>query len=571
MLPYMSVSSTRNRSLTELAIGIVAIALLAYISTFVNFRLDLTSEKRYTLDRSTKEVLSDLDDVVYIRVYLDGNLPMGFRRMRRELKELLDEFRVHGGRMIEYEFIDPLGSVDKTERDAFVRDLYDMGLEPTNIQERDPRGGTTQRAVFPGAIISYKGKEQVVNLLRNNPALSGEENINISVQGFEYSLVSTILSLKPNELPKLAFVHGHGQLDELETGDIAQELVKQFEVHRVVLGGEVGGLNPYSVVVVAGPTERIPEADKLVLDQYIMGGGNVLWIVDGVKVSVDSLSQGATTLAFPNDHNLDDMLFRYGARINPTLIQDMQSAVIPVNVSLEGQDSRFVPAPWVYYPLINAPGTHPITRNLNLISSKFVSPIDTVGMDSNIDKQILLKTSPYSRTLNVPLFINLRQIERSPLESEFNLSNLPVAVLLEGVFPSAFTNRPLSSYNNGRPFSFHEQSVPTKMVVISDAEIIRNEVSRRPDGAYVTPLGYDRYSRQTYGNKEFIVNVINYLNDDKGLMNLRTREFKLRLLDKSKVLENRVRWQVVNLTLPSLALLIFIGVWLLIRKKRYTK
>lgn len=567
----MSALSARNRSLTEFAIGIVAIVLLVYISSFVNFRLDLTSEKRYTLDNATKEVLSDLDDVVFIRVYLDGNLPIGFRRMRRELKELLDEFTVYGGKMIEYEFIDPLASVDKAERDAFVRDLYDRGLEPTNIQERDPRGGTTQRAVFPGAIVSYKGKEQVVNLLRNNPALSGEENINISVQGFEYSLVSTILALKPDELPKLAFVHGHGQLDELETGDIAQELVKQFEVHRVILGGEVGGLNPYSVVVVAGPTERIPEEDKLVLDQYIMGGGKVLWVVDGVNVSIDSLSQGSTTLAFPNNHNLDDMLFRYGVRINPTLVQDMQSAVIPVNVALEGQDSRFVPAPWVYYPLLNAPSSHPITRNLNLILGRFVSPLDTVGMDPNIDKQILLRTSPYSRILNVPLFINLRQIERSPLESEFNMSHLPVAVLLEGVFPSVFTNRPLSSFNNKRPFSFHEQSVPTKMVVISDADIIRNEVSRRPDGAYVTPLGYDRYSRQTYGNKEFIVNAINYLNDDKGLMNLRSREFKLRLLDKSKVLEHRVRWQVINLTLPSIVLLLFVGIWLYIRRKRYTR
>jgi ABC-2 type transport system permease protein len=566
----MSALSTRNRSLTEFAIGIVVIVLLAYISNFVHFRLDLTAEQRYTLDNTTKEVLSDLDDVVYVRVYLDGNLPMGFRRMKRELKELLDEFSVYGERMIEYEFIDPLAAVDKAERDAFVRDLYDRGLEPTNIQERDPRGGTTQRAVFPGAIVSYKGKEQVVNLLKNNPAISGEENINISVQGFEYTLISTILALKPIELPKLAFVHGHGELDELETGDIAQELVKQFEVHRVVLGGEVGGLNPYSVVVMAGPTERIPEADKLVLDQYIMGGGNVLWVVDGVNVSVDSLSQGSTTLAFPNNHNLDDMLFKYGARINPTLVQDMQSAVIPVNVALEGQDSKFVPAPWVYYPLLNAPSTHPVTRNLNLIFSRFVSPIDTVGMNPSIQKQILLSTSPYSRTLNVPLFINLRQIERSPLESEFNQSNLPVAVLLEGVFPSAFTNRPLSSLNNGQAFSFHEASVPTKMVVISDADIIRNEVSRRPDGAYVTPLGYDRYSRQTYGNKEFVVNAINYLNDDKGLMNLRTREFKLRLLDKTKVLEQRVKWQVINLTIPSILLLIFVGIWLYIRRKRYT-
>lgn len=567
----MGALSARKRNIFELIIGIVAVVLLCYISSFVYLRFDLTSEKRYTLDSSTKQVLENLEDVVHVRIYLDGDLPIGFKRMQRELKETMDEFNVYGGNMFDYEFIDPAKSSDKVERDAFMRDLNDKGLEPTNVQERDPSGGTSQRVIFPGAIVSYKGKEAVVNLLKNNPALSGEENINISIQGFEYSLISTILNLQPDSLPKLAFIHGHGQLDEMETGDIAQELVEQFEVHRVMLGGEVGGLDPYSVVVMAGPSESVPESDKLVLDQYVMGGGKVLWIVDGVKVSVDSLSKGATTLAFPNNHNLDDMLFRYGARVNPTLIQDMQCAVIPVNVSLQGQDARFEPAPWTFYPLLNAPDSHPITRNINLISTKFISPIDTVGQNPDIHKHILLKSSSYSRTLNVPLFINLRQIEQSPLEREFNQSNLPVGVLLEGVFPSVFSNRPLSNLNNGNPFQFRESSIPTRMIVLSDADIIRNEVSRRGDGAYITPLGFDRYTNQTYGNKDLLINMINYLNDDKGLMNLRTREFKLRLLDRNKVLEDRVKWQVINVVIPSVILLLFVGIWLFIRRKRFTK
>lgn len=567
----MSSTSARKRSLVELIIGLVALVLLYFISDFVYVRFDLTTEKRYTLSNTTKDVLMNLDDVVYVRIFLDGDLPLGFRKMRREIKESLDEFKVYGDRMFQFEFINPSKSTDKAQRDAFLRDLYDRGLEPTNVQERDTRGGTSQRVIFPGAIVSYKGREGVVNLLKNNPALSGDENINISIQGFEYSIISTILKLMPDSLPKLAFVHGHGQLDEFETGDIAQELVDQFEVHRVILGGEVGGLSPYSVVIMAGPTERVPEWDKLVLDQYIMGGGKILWLVDGVNVSIDSLSRGATTLAFPNNHILDDVLFRYGARVNPNLIQDMQCAVIPVNVSLEGQDARFAPAPWVFYPLINSPSSHPITRNLNLISSRFPSPVDTVGMNPEVHKQILLRTSSHSRVLNTPLFINLRQIELSPLEREFINSFVPVAVLLEGVFPSAFTNRPLSAFNNGQPFNFRERSMPTRMIVISNADIIRNEVSRRGDGAYITPLGYDRYTNQTFGNKELIVNMVNYLNDDIGLMNLRTREFKLRLLDKSKVLEHRVRWQVINLVLPSIFLLIFVGVWMYVRRRRYTR
>ena len=563
--------SPRSKSFLELAIGFVTIILIGYIASVAYLRFDLTTEKRYTLDRNTKDVLSNLDDIVHVKVYLDGELPLGFRYMQRELSELIGEFEVYGKRMFQFELIDPTSSTNKAEREAMLRDLTDKGLEPTNVQERDPKGGSTQRIIFPGAVVSYKGREAVVNLLKNNPALSGDENINISIQGFEYAILSAMLKLQPDSLPKLAFVHGHGQLDEFETGDIAQELVGQFEVHRVMLGGEVGGLDPYSVVIMAGPTKRVSEADKLVLDQYIMGGGKVLWFVDGVTVSIDSLSNGATTLAYPNNHNLEDILFKYGARVNPTLIQDMQCSVIPVNVSLPGQDSRFAPAPWVYYPLLNSPSNHPITRNLNIVSAKFVSPVDTVGLNPEVQKQILLKTSPYTRTVNVPAFINLAQIEQSPLERDFTQSNLPIAVLLEGEFPSVFTNRPLASLNNGNSFRFRENSLPTRMIVVADADIIRNDVSRRGDGAYITPLGYDRYTNQTYGNKDLVVNMVNYLNDDMGLMNLRSREFKLRLLDKNKVLEQRTKWQLLNLVVPSAVLLLFVIAWLLVRRKRYAK
>ena len=563
--------SPRSKSFLELAIGFVTIILIGYIASVAYLRFDLTTEKRYTLDRNTKDVLSNLDDIVHVKVYLDGELPLGFRYMQRELSELLGEFEVYGKRMFQFELIDPTSSTNKAEREAMLRDLTDKGLEPTNVQERDPKGGSTQRIIFPGAVVSYKGREAVVNLLKNNPALSGDENINISIQGFEYAILSAMLKLQPDSLPKLAFVHGHGQLDEFETGDIAQELVGQFEVHRVMLGGEVGGLDPYSVVIMAGPTKRVSEADKLVLDQYIMGGGKVLWFVDGVTVSIDSLSNGATTLAYPNNHNLEDILFKYGARVNPTLIQDMQCSVIPVNVSLPGQDSRFAPAPWVYYPLLNSPSNHPITRNLNIVSAKFVSPVDTVGLNPEVQKQILLKTSPYTRTVNVPAFINLAQIEQSPLERDFTQSNLPIAVLLEGEFPSVFTNRPLASLNNGNSFRFRENSLPTRMIVVADADIIRNDVSRRGDGAYITPLGYDRYTNQTYGNKDLVVNMVNYLSDDMGLMNLRSREFKLRLLDKNKVLEQRTKWQLLNLVVPSAVLLLFVIAWLLVRRKRFAK
>jgi len=247
---------SRRKSIVELTLFVLSLVLLGYILNFKFLRLDLTSEKRYTLSNVTKSVVSDLDDVVFVKVYLDGDLPIGFKRMQRALKETLDEFRVFGPTTFHYEFIDPSVSSSKDVRDAELRHLHDLGLEPTNVQERNPKGGTTQRIIFPGAIVNYKGREAVVNLLNNNPALSGDENINISIQEFEFKLISTIIRLKPDVLPKLAFVHGHGQLDELETGDIVQDLSQQFEVHRVILGGEVGGLDPYAVVIMAGPTKK---------------------------------------------------------------------------------------------------------------------------------------------------------------------------------------------------------------------------------------------------------------------------------------------------------------------------
>jgi gliding-associated putative ABC transporter substrate-binding component GldG len=561
----------KSKDVKEFLLVLATIILVAYLSSFVFFRIDLTSEKRYTLSRITKQSLKELPDMVHIRVYLDGELPIGFKRMRKSLKETLEEFHVYGGRNFHYQFIDPSASPNQKERDEFYRDLYNKGLEPTSVQERDTRGGSTQTIIFPSAIVSYKGKEVALNLLKNNQSLSGEENINLSVQAFEYALLNAIKLLTQEERPKVAFIHGHGELDEFQTGDIAKELSVQYEVHRAILGGEVGGLDPYAAVIVAGPSKSVPEADKLVLDQYIMNGGKVLWFVDAITISIDSLSKGSTTLAFPNNHNLDDILFRYGVRVNPSVIQDMQCATIPINVSLAGQEPRFAPAPWVFYPLFSTPLNHPITRNVNLVYGRFVSPIDTVGANTEVTKTVLLRSSANSRLLNTPLFVNLRQIEQSPLERDFNRRHLPTAMLLEGRFESPFQNRILKSFNNGNPFDFKEKSAYARMIVVSDADIIRNEVTQRPDGVYVTPLGFDRFTNKTYGNKELVVNMVNYLADDLGLMSLRSREFKLRLLDRKKVLAERSKWQLINMTIPSAIMILFALIWIFVRKRRYAR
>ncbi len=563
--------SARYKGLVRLAIALTTIAMVVFLSNIFYLRFDLTSEKRYTLQDVTKRTLKDLNDAIYIKVYLDGDLPIGLNRMKKALTETLDEFRIVAGKNIQYEFVNPSESVNTKERQKVYNQLYEKGLQPTNIQQNDKEGGSSQKLVFPGLIMSYAGREVPVNLLKNIPGLSADENINLSIQNFEFALVDGLIRLTTETRPKIAFIQGHGEFDEFQTGDIEKALSEYYDIDRVAIRGNIDILKPFQTVIIAGTNQPMPEADKIAIDQFVMNGGRVLWFIDPVQVSIDSLSNGASTLAFVNQHNLDDMLFRYGARLNPMLVQDLQCAVIPVNMALAGQEPKFVPAPWVYYPLLSAPTNHPVTRNLNLIHSQFVSPVDTVGGSSAIKKQYLLYTSMNGKVLQVPLFVSLSQVNQRINEREFRISNIPVAVELSGEFQSVFRNRPLSGYNNGQPFEFKDKSAFTRMIVVADADIIRNDVQRRPNGAYIIPLGYDRFTNQTFGNKELVMNMVRYLNDDEGLMNLRSRDFKLRLLDRKAILQSRLKWQLINMLIPSVILVIGGFVWLYVRRRRYTR
>jgi len=563
--------SARYKGLVRLAIALTTIAMVVFLSNIFYLRFDLTSEKRYTLQDITKRTLKDLNDAIYLKVYLDGDLPIGLNRMKKALTETLDEFRVIAGKNIQYEFINPSESANTKERQKVYNQLYEKGLQPTNIQQNDKEGGSSQKLVFPGLIMNYAGREVPVNLLKNIPGLSADENINLSIQNFEFALVDGLMKLTTETRPKIAFIQGHGEFDEFQTGDIEKALSEYYDIDRVAIRGNIDALKPFQTVIIAGTNQPMPEADKIVIDQFVMNGGRVLWFIDPVQVSIDSLSKGASTLAFVNQHNLDDMLFRYGARLNPMLIQDLQCAVIPVNMALAGQEPKFVPAPWVYYPLLAAPTNHPVTRNLNLIHSQFVSPVDTVGGSSAIKKQYLLYTSMNGKVLQVPLFVSLSQVNQLINEREFRISNIPVAVELSGEFQSVFRNRPLSGYNNGQPFEFKDKSAFTRMIVVADADIIRNDVQRRPNGAYIIPLGYDRFTNQTFGNKELVMNMVRYLNDDEGLMNLRSRDFKLRLLDRKAILQSRLKWQLINMLIPSAILVIGGFVWLYVRRRKYTR
>lgn len=560
----------KKQNIIQLIIALVIILLVSYISSNIYFRLDLTADKRYTLSDATVEILDSLEDVVYIEIYLDGEMPIGFQRMQKSIHELMDEFRVIANSEIQYQFINPSKSSDQSKRNAIYQDLYDRGLNPTNVKDRDEEGGLAEKILFPGAIITFQEKETPINLLVNNPGLSAEVNLNNSIQSLEYEFIDAIRKITTKQRKKIAFIEGQGELDEFYTGDITRTLNEYYEIDRVTIKEYINILDPYDAVIIAGPTEQYTEKSKFIVDQYIMNGGKVLWFVESVKISMDSLSTGGATFALMNDINLSDQLFKYGVRVNPNVIQDVQCAVIPVNTAIAGTQPKFAPAPWLYFPLLLAPDNNSVTKNLNMIKSEFPSLIDTVGNNSEIKKQVILTSSPNSRVLNVPLLVSLTQVSEKLDPLTFNQPNNPVAVILEGQFESVFKNRMINKYIAGQEFNFKEKSEFTRMIVVSDADIIKNDVRQRADGIFITPLGYDRYTKQTYGNKEFVMNAVHYLVDESGILDIRSREFKLRLLDKSKIQEEKTKWKIINTILPVLFIILFAILLAYIRKRRYT-
>ena len=378
-----------------------------------------------------------------------------------------------------------------------------------------------------------------------------------------------IRNLSSDTIHKVAFLEGHGELDAFQVGDITRELANFYQVDRGAVQGRPGMLDPYSAVIIAKPTLPFPEEDKFVIDQYIMNGGKVLWLIDPVQVSMDSLFMG-TTFAYYRSLNLEDQLFRYGVRLNPNLVKDIQCHVIPVNAGVPGGQPSWQMMPWHYYPVISPGNNHLVTRALNMILIEFGSVIDTVGDDPSIRKTILLGTSPYSSQVAVPAQVSLGETGDEPVQSEYTRSFLPLGVLLEGEFESVFTNRPIpvATGGNQEPSQgrspgqagvqgIRGKSVPTKMIIVSDGDIIRNDVSESPDGPVIAPLGYDRFTSQTFGNREFILNAVNYLTDETGLMRLRGREIRLRLLDKQRIGQESTRWKLINTLVPVLIVILF--------------
>jgi ABC-2 type transport system permease protein len=558
--------NNKNKDITQLLLSLMIIVFINVIGSFYFHRFDLTSEKRYTLSEVTKKLLGELNDVVYVKVYLEGEFPAGFRRLRNETKEMLDEFRTYSNDNVEYEFIDPSANPDKEQRENVYRQLYKKGLQPTNLEVKDDNG-VSQKIIFPGALVSYKGRETPWQLLQTQMVASPEEQLNNSVQSLEYEFSNALKKLNMPIKPRVAFIQDHYELDSIGVADITHSLKEYYEVRRVSINQQIHSLDGFKAIIIAKPDSAFNERDKFIIDQFIMKGGKVLWMIDPVNTNIDSLKLRGMTFGFSSELNLEDQLFKYGVRINPNLILDLQSCYIPINKALVGNQPQWKMEPWLFYPLVTPVADHPIVKNLDLIKFQFVSTMDTIAR-KGVKKTILLTSSKYSKPISTPARIDLRMVNVKIDERQFNKPFQPVAVLLEGEFESLYKNRLTSEIIASKDIDFKEKSKPTKMIVVSDGDVIRNEVQRVKGEIF--PLGYDVYTKQTYANKNFVLNCVNYLCNDDGLLSLRSKEFKLRLLDKKKIKLEHVKWQLINTVLPIILILIYGMIRFFVRKKKYT-
>lgn len=544
--------SQRKKDLRNLAFFIVSIILLNVLASQVFTRIDFTAEKRYTLSPITKNILKDLNDQVQITVYLEGDFPAGFKRLRNSTEDLLRDFDSYAGKNLQFDFVIPLSGDQKSQEESYQR-LLEMGIEPTQLSVKT-EDGMSQKLIYPIALITYKGVQTPVKLLQTKAGLSPEEVLNNSIQNLEYAFSSGIKRLSSGRSIRIGFTEGHGELNDLQLNDALQSLGDAYEVGRVDLQTiPFEGLDKLKVLVIAKPETAFSEVEKYKIDYFVMNGGSLIWSLDQVSADLDSLRGSAEQLAFPKKLGLDDILFKYGVRLNYDLIADMNAAQIPLNVGEVGGQSQMQLLPWLFYPIFIPVSSHPIVKNLDGIKSEFPSSIDLISV-KNVRAEVILASSPFSKKLKTPTLLSLQMVEQEPDPEQFQSVPMPVAVLLEGEFPSNFKNRPVPE-GISSTIKLAEKSKPAKMMVLSDGDFFKNQVNKNDGSPY--PLGFDRFNpNQQYANKSLLLNTVDYLVDDSGIIGLRNKEIKLRLLDRVKIRQEKTFWQSINMILPLFIILL---------------
>lgn len=561
----------RLNSIISALTGLIIIIALQLANNSFFSRVDLTSEQRHTLREETKTLLGSLEDELVIKVYLEGEFPADFRKLRMATFEMLEEFSAYSNGQLSYEFINPSESEDEETRAAYWQSLVDAGLKYTNITIRG-KDGVQEKIIFPGAIVAYRGRELPVQLLRVSVRTPDAEMINASLNDLEYNLTSTIARISSATKKSIAIIQGHGEIANLEVQDLVTILAEQYEVRPLTIREQLDALMLYDLAIIAAPQTAFSEKDKFIIDQFLMKGGKLMFLVDGVKADMDSLqrSQGSQIIGVSHDVNLDDMLFNYGVRINKDLLLDQNCAPIALNVGQYGDKPNLKLFPWYFYPTLVNSGNHPISKNLNPLYTQFLSSIDTVGFPY-ISKSILWYTSNYTRLMRSPVRINLNMVSIDPDFERNTVGPQPVSVLLEGKFKSLYKNRIPPQIQNSKDINFKEEAIiNTKVLVVADGDIARSKTNTSKGLFY--PLGFDPYVKKViYSNRDFLLNAVNYLLDDSGLIQIRGKKIKLRKLNNEKVLKEKSQIQIANLSLPVLLIALIAVGFAMLRKKKYAQ
>lgn len=539
-----------------LIISLFVIVLINVLVGIWRVRIDLSSENRYSLQPSTKQFLKTIDSPAEITLYLTGNLNSGFTKLKNATSDIIKEMSVYAP--LHCSIVDPIEMSD-SDLSAINLSLYQESLHPISVFERQKDGRQITELVYPFAKVQVKGKAMWVELLVNQRGKSGAENLNTSVENLEYQFVNTLQMLCSAQRKKIALIEGHGELDELHTADLEHLLAKRYDVYRGTITDEADCLNPFAAIIIADPQLPFSEKDKFVIDQYIMQGGAVFWAVNGVQFSSDVLTDEGFTPALPLDLNLTDLLFRYSLRVNNRLLQDLQCLSEPVDVSQNPQIPQYQPMPLVFSPLLLTSSESTITRNVSPVSTPFASDIDIVGEDDSLKHIVLLASSEYATLVPTPSKIDLEDMTVDP--SRFTLSYLPVAVAAEGQFSSLYAHRAIPQ--GVKSESKKNLSATTRQIVVAAGSVLRNERSRNE----TLPMGYDRYSRTQFGNRDFMNNSILYLTKEDNIISLKNKTLELRLLNQQLLNKNITIYQTLAIAVPLFILALAGGLFLFIRKK----
>ncbi|WP_405606116.1 gliding motility-associated ABC transporter substrate-binding protein GldG [Polaribacter sp. Asnod1-A03] len=545
-----------NKKIKNIIILVIGLIVLNFVNQSFYKRFDLTADKRYTLSETTKSIINKVDKSIFISIYLEGDFPSEFKRLQIETRQYLEELAAENSN-IKIKFINP---------DSQREDLIKRGMMPSQLTVEE-EGKLSEAIIFPWAEISYGKKATIVSLLPNVIVASQDEQLQKAIENLEYIFSNAINSITQSKQKSVAVITGNGELQDIYQYSFLSEVAKKYKLAKFTLDSvakspqrTLKDLSSLDLAIIAKPTQQFTEEEKFTLDQYIANGGKTLWMLDNVQADQDSLFNNGKLLAYPRDLNLTDLLFSYGIRINTSLIKDLYAAQIPLATGKVGNQTQFQNLEWFFHPLVGGNPNHPITKNLTPVRLQFANQIDT--LKNNIKKTPLLLSSPLTQKVGTPSFIELQSIADEVIENEYRSGNQLFAVLLEGNFKSAYKNRV-------KPFNtplFKENATNNKMVVISDGDLGKNQILKGEP----YDLNRDKWTNQEFGNKDFLINAVDYLLDDIGLIQLRNKTLQIKTLDKQKAYKERTFWQFLNVVLPLILLLIFGFVFNFLRKRKYS-